>query len=351
MDILEDTSHLTLYKIAKSVGLPDYVKKAEVETPVDVENHSDGLFADSFNRRFPLDSKANTWLSAAYFAKTAEDESYVPAVRAAVEDAIKQAADAYGIRKDVDEVMSKLGSKPVSVKRAADDESNYGWPSERKYPMFNEEGVKLANEYFEENAYNYPPAMRHFIAKRILSKSAEYGMQPSETVRMEAGQGMQFRDHIGAQLVDRARACEEKSAEAAMSLSRAAKQLMTLPPAHFVDQAIKFAELLERVDEAFGFDDGYRVRFEPPAQVFFGMSVKKAHDIAEDTVVLGGRAFSITKLAELPLEVFTCTLGDDFGDRVKSAEGIDVGKLSDELHSMPVPDKKALYRSILAYVD
>lgn len=351
MDILEDTSHLTLYKIAKSVGLPDYVKKAEVETTEDVEGHSDGLFADSYNRRFPIDSKANTWLSAAYFAKTAEDESYVPEVRAAVEDAIKRAADAYGIRKDVDDAMERLSQSVPVVKRASDDESNYGWPSERKYPMFDERGVKLANEYFEENAYSYPPGMRHFIARRIMSKSAEYGILPSDTVRMESGQGMQFRDHIGAQLVDRARACEEKSAEAAKSLSRAAGQLMSLPPAHFVDQAAKFAELLERVDEAFGFDDMYRVRFEPPAQVFFGMSVKKAHDIAEDTVVLGGRAFSVTKLAELPIEVFTCTLGDGFGDRVKSAEGIDVGKLSDELHSMPTPDKRALYRSILAYVD
>ena len=47
--------------------------------------------------------------------------------------------------------------------------------------------------------------------------------------------------------------------------------------------------------------------------------------------------------------MFTSCLGEDFGERVKSAEGIDRGKLADELHSLPMPDKKALLKSIREY--
>jgi hypothetical protein len=51
-----------------------------------------------------------------------------------------------------------------------------------------------------------------------------------------------------------------------------------------------------------------------------------------------------------PLGGMWDALGDDFGKRVKTAEAIDEAKLADELHSMPAPDKKALFRSILNYV-
>lgn len=345
MDITSDNSHSVLYRICK-IGVPDYVSKSAVTTKEASADLPDSLFADSFNRRYPIDSKANTFLSAAYFAKTAEADGYRRETMEYVEGRIKSAADRYGNRKDVDSIMSRLREKPAE-KRAEDDDSNYGWPAERKYPMFDEQGVKLANEYFQEHAYSYPPEMRHTIAKRVFEKCSEYGIAPTKNVRVEAGKGVNLRDYIGAALLDRIYAC--KDAEAAKALHKSAMALMGLPTKGFNDCAVKFAEILERWDATQGFDRRYGTRFESPASIFFGMSYKQASDITDDTVVLEGNAFSITKLAELPLHVFTGSLGEDFGERVKSAEGIDRNKLADELHSLPLPDKKALYRSIREY--
>ena len=350
MDILRDNSHATLYRIRK-FGFPDYVKSAAPLSKEAADSLSDAMFADRWNRFYPVDSKASTWLSAAYFAKTAEDEGYASVVRESVEGAIKSAAKLYGILADVEDVMARIRFKEP-VKLASEDPANYGWFEERKYPMFDEDGVKKANAYFEENAYNYPPSMRHTIATNILRKSAEYGVEPAPTVQREAGSGIVVRDFMAHELMDRANRVGDFNKKAAAALLRATKKFMEMDAETLQRNAVKFASTVEELDRACGLDKEYGKTVRPPSEIFFHLSIKRAKDLAKDTVALGGQAFSIEKLAELPPHVFTDALGEEFFDRVKSASGgIDGGKLGDELHSMPKPDREALYRSIRLYAE
>ena len=321
MDITDDTLHSTMRRVIRDGNAPDYVLDSQ---PMDKEAAAKlppSLFADRVNRRYPIDSKASTWLSAAYFAKTAEDDGYSSAtMKGLVEDTIKAAASKYGIRGDVDAAMEAIRRRPAE-KKAADDDSNYGWPSEKKYPMFDERGVKLANSYFAENCFNYPPKMRKEIATRIFQKCAEYGLEANDTVRREAGQGFNLRDDVAAELLDRTKAASHSSPALAASLSKAASALMKLPMAQYKSSMPKFAELLDSVDEEMGFADQYGVRFRSPMEIFHGRSVKEANDFMDDTVQLGNNLFSITKLAGLPMDLFTDALGDGFGDMIRGGSG------------------------------
>lgn len=352
MDITDDRLHTTLLQVYKTASAPDYVGDS---SPMDKEAAAklpDALFADRVNRRYPIDSKANTWLSAAYFAKTAEEDQYSSAaMKDLVERTIKLAADKYGIRKDVDEAMEKIRAKPA-VKTAADDESNYGWPSEKKYPMFDERGVKLANSYFAENCFNYPPKMRKEIATRIFQKCAEYGIEANDVVRRESGNGFNLKEDAGVEILDRVKAASEKSPELAGALAGAASALMEMPPANYQKCMKKFAELLDRVDAELGFDNQYGVRFRSPMEVFHARNIKEAQAFLDDTIQLGPAAFSITKLASLPMAVFTDALGDDFAATVKVAENMDIdrSKLGEALRKATEPDRNALYRSISFYM-
>ena len=317
MDITDDTLHSTMMRVCRDGRAPDYVLDSR---PMDKEAAAklpDALFADRVNRRYPIDSKADTWLSAAYFAKTAQDDNYSSGtMRRLVEDTIKLAADKYGIRKDVDDVMSLMREKPA-VKKASDDESNYGWPSEKKYPMFDEHGVKMASSYFAENCFNYPPAMRKEIATRIFQKCAEYGLEANDVVRREAGQGFNLKDDAGVEILDRVKAASHTEPELAGALSNAASALMKLPPKAYRDNLAKVAELLDSVDAAMGFDNRYGVRFRSPMEIFHARNVKEAQAILDDSIQLGDHLFSITKLAGLPMDLFTSALGDDFGDMIR----------------------------------
>lgn len=350
MDITEDNLHATLYHICKD-GAPDYVTQSRMLTKQASAELPDALFADRTNRRYPIDTKANTWLSAAYFAKTAEADNYSSkTMKDYVESVIKLAADKHGIRKDVDEVFERLRAKPIE-KTAADDDSNYGWPSEKKYPMFDEHGVKLACSYFDENAFQYPPAMRKEIAKRIMTKCAEYGIQPSDRVRTEAGEGFQMRESVAAQLADRVKACGNRgNLKMASALADVMKTLLTQRPDDYMKDIEKVASIIDKFDRIVGFDNEYGKRFHSPAEVFHGRNIKEAKAILDDSVRLGGRPFSISKLAELPMQVFTDALGDAFEASVKTAEVLDRKKFAAALHKMSEPNRNAVYRSILVYV-
>lgn len=322
MDVTDDRIHATLYRMVKEAGAPDYVMDSPVMGEKDAERLPDSLFADPFRRKFPIGSKADTWTSAAYFAKTASSEYGDDVLASSVRDRLLKAADMYGIRKDVDSVMSRM-SAVRSEKRAGDDMSSYGWPEERRYPMFDEEGVRLANGYFQENAYKYPSDTRREIASRIFSKSAEYGIEPSDAVRVESGNGFQTREHAAYQILDRARVLSAHDRGAMAVMSKLAEAVAGAPCGRYGEIAEKAAEILSRIDEETGLDKGYGRRFESPMRVFFGRSVKEAEDMLEDTVDLDGIKFSANRLARLPMSVFTDALGDGFAQKVASDNGDD----------------------------
>jgi len=329
MDITDDTLHSTLLYVCKAGKAPDYVLDANPNgmSKEASEKLPDTLFADRVNRRYPIDSKASTWLSAAYFAKTAQDDNYSSGLmRKIVEKTIKLAADRYGIRKDVDEVMDLMSRKPAE-KKAADDESNYGWPSEKKYPMFDEHGVKMANSYFAENCFNYPPEMRRTIAERIFQKCAEYGVEANDTVRREAGQGFNLREDVGVELMDRVKMASHTSPEVAGAMAKAASALMLMPMSGYQANMQKFASLLDSFDEAMGFDDQYGRRFRSPMEILHSRNVKEAQAFMDDSVQLGDALFSITKLAGLPMDLFTSALGDGFGDMIRGCDGESCGHM------------------------
>lgn len=349
MDILHDNSHSILFNLNRNHTLPDYVMSSEALDKEASDQLSDRLFADQQNRQYPIDSAADTWLSAAYFAKTAESDDLPAVLKRHTEDTIKRAADLYGIRSDVDRIMDEIRNPHTSEKKAEDDDSNYGYPEGKMYPMFDEEGVKKACAYFQENTYKYAPEMRHTIARNILKKCASYKMEIPEIVRKEAQVGFPRRGFMSIQIVDRAhRSPDVKIAEQLLSLNDA---LMVADASEMSGMLHKVAELIENVDHLTGLDQMYGKTVLAPSDFLFDVSVKEAGADLEDTVELGGKYFSIEKLAGLPEDVFTNALGDDFGERIKEAGAISVEKLSDELHSMPTPDKNALYRSIESYAD
>lgn len=347
MDITCDGPHAVLIQISDAYGLPEYVKKAEdVFLPEKAASLPDELFADRVNRRYPIGSKADTWLSAAYFAKTAGDDGYPAVLRDHVREVIKSAAAAYGILDDVNGIMERIEA-PETEKKAEDDDLNYGDPETRMYPMFDEYGVKMAGEHFAENRNCYPADLRRRIARNILRKAAECHAELPDEVRREAGQGIPRVDFMSIQLVDRARrAPNEKLAEIMMDLS---KGLLAASMEDMVATLEKTAEAVADFDRITGLDMQYGRTVLAPADFLYDISVKEASDYVEDTVKLGNIHFSVKKLAELPESVYSEALGDDFCKRVKKADAIDPELLADELNSLPVPDRNALLDSIRAH--
>lgn len=342
MDVLHDSSHRTWYQLGTQFEklVPAYVLETEMPTKEAAAELPQRQFADDVRGLFPIDTPASTWLSAAYFAKNANACGYKSAYAQYVERRITQAAETYGIDNDVTAIMAAI-RQPPTVKQASD--SDYGWvtPTERRYPMFDSEGVTKAAAYFAENRQRYPAEMRKTIASAILQKAAEYGADVPAVVRREAGHGMPRRDTLMAELL--ARAQMAKDAEVSQAVASVNEMIMVAGMDELSTVLDKVAEVVDALDRAEGLDTQYGKRIMAPADFIYDLDVKEAEALVEDCVELDKYVFSLQKLAELPMTVFSDVLGEDFVSRVKTAEGkMDVSKLGDELYSLPQPDKAAL---------
>ncbi len=346
MDALHDSSHRTWYHIGTQHEklIPTYVRES---CPMDKEaaaDLADNEYADDVNRVFPLCSPEETWLSAAYAAKNAEEfaERYSPGMRTYILSRITKAADAWGVADDVAAITEAV-RESLTEKTAADSDSDYGWVSatERKYPMRTAYGVQKASEYFDEHRYKYPPGMRRTIARNIMQKSAEFGVKVADSVRREAGKGLPHRSVLMAELLRRADLTKDADVSAVVANLN---ELVACADQHEMPEMLdKIAEIVDMLDASEGWDRQYGKTMLAPADILYEMDEKTTEAALSDRVELGKFVFSASKLAELDSDVYSDVLGPDFCARVRDANGrLDRTKLADELFSLPRPDKVAL---------
>lgn len=353
-DVLNDNSHTVLYKIAQAVDfkLPDYV---ETGIPLDKEAAArvmDTLFADESNRRFPLTDKANTWLSGAYFAKTASD-SYSKEGYRRIAKRIMKAAELYGISKDVCDVMGKIASDEMkAAERQAEKEAEasaacYGEPETQGFPMFNKDQTKMACAYFDENAYSYDWRRRANIAKNIMRKAAEYGITPPETVRKEAGAGFPRRDFLAENLLTREAELERKGLrKMASDMRRAIKIICEADPEDLMSKLEPLREMVSGIDELSGMDEDYGRKFLPPADFIFDIDDKKAKEFQEDTVPVGNELLSAKALSELPRKLFESVMSPEMVSGLFDGKSMSPKKISVTIIKMTPRDQKSLLNSI-----
>ena len=317
---------------------PAYVKSASFAEASPRTRGS--FFADQVSGELPCNSREETWASARYFSKHASEEQY-RAIRADIEYNLQKAAKVYGISEDVAKVMTHT----EAVKTASD--SDFGWVRDgvRKYPMFDAEGVKLAADYFEENKFCYSFPMRREIAVNILKKAEEYGVTGlPDGIRKTAGHGLARRDDVINELVIRAELC--KDADTGLALAKMAEYLAENGQESLAGVTDEIAKLAEDVDVIEGWRKRYGKDMTAPEDFLFAMDVKQAEAVLSDVIELGGDALSLSKLAELPDEVFDNVLGDGFADSVKEGSCIDPLKLGEALAARTVEDRNELSHAL-----
>lgn len=319
---------------AADEGAPSYVKSAGLPASGRT-SPARPFFADQAHGELPCNGRAETWVSARYFSKHAADAAYA-GIAADVEYNLRKAAAAYGIVDDVERVMTHH----EEVKAASDDDYGYVRPGVRKYPMFDGHGVKLASEYFEENKFKYPFAMRREIAGNILRKAAEYGVQVPDGIRKTAGHGLARPDDVVNELTIRAELCRDP--DTALALAKMAEHVAERGVESLDGTTGKIAELVEDTDVIEGWRGRYGRDMTAPEDFLFSMDVKQAEAVLDDVVEVGGEALSLSKLAELPPDTFDNVLGEGFSAAVSENGRIVPRMLGDALAKKTAEDLNEL---------
>lgn len=356
-DVLNDSSHSVLYKIAETM---DFKLPAYVEAGVPLEKQAsvrvnDRLFADDVHRMYPLTDRANTWLSGAYFAKTA-GAAYPHDEYKRIAKRIVKAAEVYGIAKDVVDVMAKVTAESMGqVKQAAHEdaikaESCYGEPETQGFPMFNQEQVKKACDYFDQNAYSYDWRRRANIAKNIMKKVAEYKMKAPETLRKEAGVGFPRRDFLAENLLSRESELDRRGLhKMAGDMRKTIKIVLEAPADQIMDKLESIREMVSGMDELSGIDEDYGRRFLPPADFIFDIGDDEAREFQEDTIPMCGEMMSAKALSALPRMLFERVMSPSMVDSMCDAGRLSPKKISVTIVRMKPNDQHNLLDVIRDY--
>ena len=352
MDILHDNSFRVLRTIADIVGesgMPEYVMHNNVPDQKTASNLADGAFADDVNRMYPIDTPHATWLAGAYLEyHTPEVE---PAKQAAVRDftrdRILEAAEIYGIREDVESVMSKIAAS----KSPCITEDDYGMPEQKKYRVTSCDELKVACDYFSEYRGRYPASDRERVSRFLMKKAGEYGVPFCEiphSVCRDAGYGIPDREFLMREINERARI--SKNAEAGLLLANLNIVLDAADDDIFSENMEKIAAIIDDFDVIEGFDDQQGKLVPFASDILYGQSIEKVASTLDSAVVLGQEVLDARKLASvLTPDILSSSFGKDFskscvsdGDAIdptllkQALDGLDTTGKHDFLHLLQV---------------
>lgn len=341
MDILSDTTNMQLCEIGHRYDVPAYVGES---TPLEKEAAQSlppELFADQATRQFPINDKANTWLSAAFFNEN--QEKIASPFRGTVKDMIVKAASIYNIDQDVADVFAVEKKAEVVAERTVfcyteDDGANH-------YPVSGPRGIEKACAYFDRHHKDYDAGTRNKIAKGIAKVAQDLGVEPSRTVLIEGGFGVVDRAALASEVLERMKMT--KDAEAAMALGNVNRLLDSMDSGDLLSETEKIASIMESIDELNGMDHG---DYWTPLTAICPMTVKEAQALMDSALELDGLTFDVTKLASsLDPQIFTDVLGEEFIVELTDENGrLDAEKMAEVLPTLPLPDKRLLAKHIVA---
>jgi len=331
MDICKDIGFLNLVriKVANEAIVPAYVADADLGAIKEAAEASlcESEFAEPVSRQYPINSKASVWLSAAYFAKTADTRPLTPTGEYILGN-IKAAGELYGIENDVNAILSAYMDKQAEASA-----ETWGWDvgGERKYPLHTEDLTKTAMSYFEQNRDKYPFEMRRAIASNIYKQALAFNLEPSEDVRKEAGAGFPDRSEAIRLLEDRKARVAYTDKEAAAHLESAILALEVATSDELSEAVDKCASVVEIADKLAGFRYSGRGDMtklvERPCDAFYQISYKQAETNDCRYVKLNKVVIDCVKLAEaVPMEDLDAVFcKDHFRDQYISL--VNAGKL------------------------
>lgn len=350
-DFYDDDNQQTLCALEKLTGVPDFVKSASTEAKEELGKLPARVFADPQHRKFPVHTKAATWLAHAYFKHAAPH--YSTEERRCIQQRIDKAAGFWKISKqltDFDNQWERLHTfhapRNLPNEQYALIYKSAGYEI-RKFPMPNPASVKLAGEHLFADRHRYTYPMRKFAARRILKaqKKADVQFQPetSEFLNRASGEGGAFPLDISTKLAQRAIMVKKQHPDLAMKLAEIAESIEN--ESHLSnDRLDKLAGLVDSVDQHTGLYKYYYEGVPMPEEFIFNIQEKEAQAFLDSNVMLTtGKAYKLAELKGLQLEKLAEVVGKEFSDAIMDKSGqVDWAKFAEIAPTLPRGDARLL---------
>jgi hypothetical protein len=358
LDPTTDTNLTLLHRIMKEHKVPEFAKSASMNG---LDEFPSSAFADPSKRKFPCNSRANTFVSYAYFLKSAADMR--PRESQLLSDRFTKFADDWGIAQSL-LTLRKEHEKLSSTRLEDLPDTDFGLSVEhptpegtakiRTLPLLNATCVEKAAQHLVEYKDRYPYHYRRQIARNVLAKQAQYGGAiPDEYtayLMKAAGYGFASYNDIAKAMWGRAMQVNDKHRgdDVQVNLVKVARELATLkgvPDQNILDQAVT---AIDSFDRHFKLGREYHAGVPTPEEVTFGtLTEKAANDIkAAFVTTTTGKSYRTSDLASAGLNPFR-VVGSDLADAVRTDfKTVDQQKVADIVPTLPRDDAMLLDRAL-----
>ena len=287
-DHVQDTSRAALFNISRRCELPAFVKDAELLEPDDLSTMPTHLFADPARKRFPIHTKADTWLSAAFFAKQAADDP--DNLDTAVAKRLDEAVRYWKLDKFANQLVEQLTHAESVGPQYPVTYTVDGTEVTRTAVHSAEELHKLAAD-ITTNKHRYPYETRAAVSRQLLDIAPEIPctFQPEVQRALEktAGRALTDLDTATAVLVGR-RAYYTRYPTLSEDIDKAIDAMQKSAIDDLVPPAVltKVAGLVDAMDRFVSLHRRFGHGVQPIEDELFTFTNKDADDAAEQLVPL-----------------------------------------------------------------
>lgn len=319
IDQQQDYSNKELYTFLSGFPVPEYVKTAEL-TSVRPEGLEKEAFADDVGKKFPLDTKANVFLSNAFLLhkKAALTKLKGKHYINKVEDRINKAASALGMQVDVavynaavtDKLAADYEDLTISVKLGSDEVDLFSI----KTAAHLIDGASNFTKDLEKFPYNW----RRPIAEQFVKAAETLGVTDlPETILKYAGLYYPDIVNVKEEILRRAtklgeadRANYEKIAE---DISNASSK----------DEFFDLAEFCYLTEKKAGlYDKPYNKKIlGDPVNRFFTLSLDKVASLL-DTITMAGERYAVSDLEKVSGDIFEKAFGFEIDPKTADAKDV-----------------------------
>jgi hypothetical protein len=284
IDQISDKNHSKLHYLYSAVEFPQFVKEAEI-TEYNRNEIPASAFADKYNRRYPIDSPASTWLSNLYFQKYAA-EYYNDYQYSEIKDKLHKAANLWNV--DLDYKFKK----EFIEKNAADNTHTimykHGSQILAKVHICAPEDLEKVAEDILINYKKYTYDIRKNVAQQILKTAVDMNItferDCQSALEKTAGWGVGTTDHVLNILNTRKNLLKDKT-EICGKIDESIEMVKKAEDRGFVKYAAlqKIAGFVDAIDRL---TDLHHPCLNAPEIDLFSKTIQDQKDIEKHAVIL-----------------------------------------------------------------
>ena len=323
IDQNNDTTFSKLREILNDLPqIKPLIKKASVGEEVR-SSLNIAAFADRANRRFPVNSAADTILSKAYATKVA---NLADGVMAEIDTAL----DMYRVDRNL-----FTTTKVAHAKR----EPNYLLEGQRKWELSKDTSIKLAEQALFRNKNKLAPKTLSTASLKLIKEAHSRGEEVNTRTLKYAGL-VQCDSKYASDWLE-ARAHKATNANVASAFTKLSGVMAKVDNSISRDDLIKVSSAINKLDKVAGFTKFYGRKLPDPVETIFNTKTAM-----QPILNLGGKDIPISKLMSVPPEAYGDILGSDIVDEITEGGEIAPDKLSAILDTLPKDMKDSLVKEL-----